>query len=80
MTHPVARPPDDPRKYRARIDRELIAGGLAIVIVVGGGLIWLLWGLSSLLGALLIFAGVLGLVLLIVLILKLLGWSARERG
>ena len=76
MTRPAARPPDDSRRYPAQLDRELIAGGLAIVITVGGGLIWLIWGLPSLLTALLIFAGVLGLVL----ILRLLGWAAGQSG
>jgi hypothetical protein len=74
------RPPDDPRRYGSRLNRELVIAGLAILVIVGGGLVWLLWGLASLIGALLVFAVVAGVALLIVLILMLLGWLGQDRG
>ncbi len=69
--------PYDARRDRARLDRELIAGGAVLILVVGGGLIALLWGLPALLAALPCFGGVLGLGVLLWLILKLLELAAR---
>jgi len=72
------RRPDDPRRYRDQLNRELALGGLAVLAVVGGALIWLVWGTPALVGAALIFALVLGVVLLVVLVLKLLELVARR--
>ena len=69
----------DQRRYRGQLDRELIAGGVAILVVVGGGLIALIWGVPALVGALPCFAGVLALGALLWLILKALEWAGRER-
>ncbi len=73
------RPPDE-RARRGRLERELIAGGFAIAVVVGGGLIALLWGVPALLAALPCFGGVLVLGVLLWLILKLLELAGREPG
>jgi len=46
--HPVAPPdsrsPTDLRKHRQRTERRLILGGFVILFVVGGGLVWKLYG------------------------------------
>jgi hypothetical protein len=52
---------------------RLIAGGLAIVVIIGGGLVWALYGLSAAVTAvmcLLAAAGVLGLLWLILTLLE----------
>ena len=38
------RPPTNLRNHRQRTERNLVLGGFALLFVVGGGLIWLLWG------------------------------------
>jgi hypothetical protein len=57
-------PPTNMRELHRRTDRNLIIGGLVILFVVGGGLIWLLYGIEQALmaevcmGGLLAFFGV----------------------
>jgi hypothetical protein len=63
----------------ASLQRELLAGGLAIVFLVGGALIFAVLGLPGLLGALPCFAGVLLLLGLLWGILKLLEILGRDR-
>ncbi len=58
------------RKYQGQIERELIFGGIVITIVLGGGLIWLIWGQTTFFAAMGCFVGALGLVALIWLFLK----------
>ncbi len=66
--------PTNMRALHQRTDRNLIIGALVILFVVGGGLIWLLYGLDQALmaevcmGGLLIFFG--GAYWLIVRIMK----------
>ncbi len=67
------------RRYGSALDRELIVGGVAILVVVGGGLIAWQWGISTLIPALACFGGVLGLGALIWAILKLFELAGRER-
>jgi|GEM_PF-538443 hypothetical protein len=73
MTSQPTKPPADPlhthpptntRELRRRTDRNLTIGALVILFVVGGGLIWLLYGIEQALmaevcmgGLLLVFAG-----------------------
>ena len=40
-------PPTNTRELRRRTDRNLTIGGLIILFVVGGGLIWWLFGLEQ---------------------------------
>lgn len=63
----------------AGLQRELLAGGLAIIFVVGGASIFAVYGLSGLLGALPCFGGVLLLLALLWGILKLLEIVSRDR-
>lgn len=69
--------PVDQRRYRSQLERELIVGGIAILIVVGGGLIALIWGLPALLGALPVVGLVVAIELLLALILKALELLSR---
>ena len=62
------------------MERSLALGAGAIIIIVGGGLIALLWGLPAFLAALSCFGGVLVLGAGLWLVLKLMEWAARDRG
>jgi hypothetical protein len=79
---PNAQPPTNIRELRRRTDRNLIIGGLVILFVVGGGLIWLLYGVEQALlaelcmGSLLAVFG--GMFWLIVKIVKMIGDSGDE--
>jgi len=71
------------RKRRDRgladLQRELLIGGLAILFVVGGALIFAVYGLPGLLGALPCFGGILLLLGLLWGILKVIEIAGRER-
>jgi hypothetical protein len=54
-------PPTNMRELQRRTDRNLIIGGLVILFVVGGGLIWLLYGVEQALTAELCMGGLLAL-------------------
>ncbi len=56
---PDSRPPTNLRELRRQTDRNLLIGGLIILFVVGGGLIWLLFGAERALTAVLCMAGLL---------------------
>jgi hypothetical protein len=58
---PKAQPPTNLRELRRRTDRNLIIGALVILFVVGGGLIWLLYGIEQALTAELCMGGLLAL-------------------
>lgn len=63
----------DPRRHWGQTQMRLIIGGLLLLVFVGGGLVWVLYGgaaaitaVSCLLGA----AGILGLLWLILTLLE----------
>ena len=58
---PHAQPPTNMRELHRRTDRNLIIGGLVILFVIGGGLIWLLYGMEQALTAELCMGGLLAL-------------------
>lgn len=65
--------PFDPRRHWQQTQLRLLLGGLVTVAVVGGGLVWALYGLSAAVTAvmcLLAAAGVLGLLWLILTLLE----------
>ena len=69
----------DPRRHWGQTQSRLILGGLAILSVVGGGLVWLLYGGSAAITAvlcLLVAAGVLGLLWLFLTLLE--RWVKEE--
>lgn len=58
---PRTQPPTNMRELHRRTDRNLIIGGLVILFVVGGGLIWLLYGVEQAITAELCMGGLLAL-------------------
>ncbi len=66
------------RKYQGQLERELVYGGVVVGLVVGGGLITLIWGVPALFVALMIFLGVWLLVGIIWGFLKLLEIVTRD--
>jgi hypothetical protein len=44
MTEPEQRPPTDYRRLRRQTERRLLYAVLAVLVLVGGGLITLIWG------------------------------------
>jgi hypothetical protein len=77
----MSRKPEQPfnsRTYQGRLERELIIGGIIVGVVVGGGLIALIWGSTALFTALACFAGMLGLIAVVWLFLKLLEIVSRD--
>jgi len=58
---PHTQPPTNMRELHRRTDRNLIIGGLVILFVVGGGLIWLLYGIEQAVTAELCMSGLVAL-------------------
>ncbi len=79
---PRTQPPTNMRELHRRTDRNLIIGGLVILFIVGGGLIWLLYGLEQAITAELCMGGLLaffgGVYWLIVRLLKAISSSDNE--
>ncbi len=75
--------PGPRQRWRERglssLKTELVVGGLVILFVVGGALIFAVFGMPGLLGALPCFGGVLLLLALLWGILKLVEILGRER-
>jgi hypothetical protein len=80
MSEQKPRRPTDPRAERRRTERDLVIAGILLMFIVGGGLIYLLYGESAFLGALPCFGGVLLLGGLLWVVLKLIELAGRERG
>jgi len=60
-------------RHRRSTEARLVAGGYLILLVVGGGLVWLLYGRAAALaatGCLLATAGVVGLLWLILSLME----------
>lgn len=66
------------RNYQSQLERELIFGGVLVGLVIGGGLIALIWGIPALFVALLCFGGFWILVGLVWGFLKLLEIVTRD--
>ena len=72
VSPPKPQPPTNYRKFRGQTERNLMIGALIIFFIVGGGLIWFLYGSGAVLGGLLCIAGGAALLGGIYLIFKLL--------
>ncbi len=68
----------DSRGFQRQLERELVIGGLLIGLVVGVGLIFLIWGRDAALTALACFGLFGGLIALVWLILVGFTWLGRE--
>ena len=76
---PARRPPIDLRKHRRQTERNLILGGFALLLLVGGGLVWLFYGGSAALASWLCLGGGIALFGIVYLILKLMDvWSTAR--
>ncbi len=79
---PKVQPPTNMRELHRRTDRNLIIGGLVILFVIGGGLIWVLYGVEQALMAELCMGGLLaffgGTYWLILKIMKAISKSADD--
>jgi fatty acid desaturase len=71
---PPRRPPTDLRRHRRDTDRRLFWGGIAIMFVVGGGLLLWIFDAWAVLGAWLCLVGALGVIGLLFGLLKLMEW------
>jgi len=80
MREPKQTPPTDLRQHRARTERDLILGGIAVVFLIGGTMIYLLWGVATMLATFACFVGVLALAFALWLLLRLLEWASKDRG
>jgi protein-S-isoprenylcysteine O-methyltransferase Ste14 len=63
----------DPRRHWQQTQGRLIVAGLVILLIVGGGLVWLLYGnmaAFSAVACLLVAAGLVGLLWLILALLE----------
>jgi hypothetical protein len=83
MIFPEVNMPDeviDLRKYASTTQRWILFGGLAVIVLVGLGLIAWIYGPASASLAMLCFVGMLAPVLLIVGFLALLQWIVRRSG
>ncbi len=54
---PKPNPPTNMRELCRQTDRNLIVGGLIILFVIGGGLVWLLYGAGQALTAVVCMGG-----------------------
>lgn len=74
---PKPNEPTDLRRYQFITDRNLLIGFFVLLFVVGGGLIWLFYGLGGLSTGLLCIAGGAVVAGLLVLVTKGFEWVSR---
>ena len=68
----------DPRRHWQQTQGHLLVAGLALLVIVGGGLVWLLYGNTAAVSAVACLFVAVGLVGLLWLILALLEKWAKE--
>lgn len=68
----------DLRKYAGQTTTRLILGGLALLFILGDGLIYLIYGREAAVLGLICLMGGLAPVVIIWLALLLIGWLARR--
>ena len=72
----VTRPPTDLRKHRQQTDRILVIGGFGLLFLVGGALIWYVYGIGAALAGWVCMGGGVALFSGLYLVLKLMEvWS-----
>jgi hypothetical protein len=70
--------PFNSRGYQSQVERELIIGGILITVLLGGGLIALIWGGTTFFAALACFALAIGLIGLLWGLLKVIEIVSRD--
>jgi CHASE2 domain-containing sensor protein len=70
--------PFNTRTYRGKLERELIIGGIIVGVIVGGGLIALIWGLPAFFTALACLLGFFVMVGIVWGFLKLIEIVSRD--
>ncbi len=68
----------DLRKYHRQTNYQLIAGAIILLFVVGGGLVYLIWGSSTAVSTLLCMGAALIPVGLIISIFWILDWIVKR--
>ena len=68
----------DPRRHWNQTQARLILGGLAVLVVVGGGLVWAIYGGAAAIAAEICFLGGIGVFALLWLILTLMEKWVKE--
>ena len=68
----------DLRKYANQTTTRLIAGGILLLLIVGDGLIWLIYGAGAAITGLLCIGAGLFPILIIVGILGAMDWIVRK--
>ncbi len=68
----------DSRRFQRQLERELIIGGLIVGLVVGIGLIYLIWGPTAALTSLTCFILFLGIIGLVWGFLRLVEWLGNR--
>jgi len=79
IPNPKSQTPTDLRRHRQQTDRNLVIGALLLLFVVGGGLIWVLWGLGPALAGWTCMGAVMALIGGLYLVLKLMEWWSNPR-
>ncbi|MFC2036675.1 hypothetical protein ACFLYD_01720 [Chloroflexota bacterium] len=67
-----------PARYRRQTQARLVLGGALILMVIGGGLVWVIYGRSAAITAVLCLLGAVGIFGLLWLVLSLLERWAKE--
>jgi hypothetical protein len=75
-----SRPPTNLRKHHQKTERNLILGGFAVLFVVGGGLVWYLYGFGAALTSWACLGSGVALFGVLYLILKLIELWVTRRG
>jgi hypothetical protein len=70
--------PRDLRRYASQTNLRLLVGGIALLYVVGGGLIYLVYGAPALVSGLLCLTVGLSPMVLIWLFLSVMGWIVKK--
>ncbi len=68
----------DSRRFQRQLERELIIGGLIVGLVVGIGLIYLIWGQTAAFTSLTCFILFLGIIGLVWGFLRLVEWLGNR--
>jgi hypothetical protein len=72
-------PGEEPPGDKARTEWTLVIGGFAIILILGGGLMWLIFGQQFATVGLAVMVGVVILFAFLYLVLKALGdWAKSE--